>query len=340
MGLGHGHGHGHGHGREHEHDHGHGHGHDHGHDHEHDGDHGSAPASASPARQLAIALALTGTFFFVEVAAGFWTGSLSLLSDAGHMLGDSGALALALVAQHIARRPRTRVHTFGFRRVELLAALVNGLLLLLTCVMIVHEAVERLGVPRTIQGGPMLVVAGIGLLVNLASAWSLGHGPSNANMRAALLHVLSDALGSAASLIAALCVLYLDLALADTVVSLGIALLIAVSAFRLLKDTSSVLMERAPAHVDLVELETLVRTTHGVAEVHDLHAWAISDGFDAVTVHVVLDGAAHGTDVAQAVGARIRERFGIAHVTVQPEAPPASAQLVPVERLTEGKRVR
>jgi cobalt-zinc-cadmium efflux system protein len=345
--MGPGHGHGHGHGPPRGHDHGHDHGRDHGHVQRHaqgeasHAGHGvDAGRGASPSRQLAIALALTGTFFFVEMAAGFWTGSLSLLSDAGHMLGDSGALALALIAQRIARRPRTRVHTFGFRRVELLAALVNGVLLLLTCLMIVHEAVARLGTPQPIQAGPMLVVAATGLLVNLASAWVLGHGESNANVRAALLHVISDALGSLASLVAALCVLYLNLALADTLVSLGIALLIAVSAFRLLRDTSSVLMERAPSHVDLSELERLVRTTHGVADVHDLHAWAISDGFDAVTVHVVLDGAAHGTDVAQAVGARIRDRFGITHVTVQPEAPPASAQLVPVQRLIERKRGR
>lgn len=327
MGLGHGHGHGHSHG------HGHGHGHD---DHAHDAHPARQPASAS--KKLALALSLTGVFFFVEVAAGLWTGSLSLLSDAGHMLGDSGALALALIAQQIARRPRTRVHTFGFRRVEILAALVNGALLLLTCLMIIREAASRLGEPQHIQGGPMLAVSAVGLAINLVSAWVLGHGESNANVRAALLHVLSDALGSLASIIAALCVLYFDLSVADTVVSIGIALLIAASAFRVLRDTSSVLMERAPPHVDLAELEALVRATHGVSDLHDLHAWAISDGFDAVTVHVVLDGSAHGTDVAQAVGLRIRERFGIEHVTVQPEAPPVSAQLLPVERLTERKR--
>jgi cobalt-zinc-cadmium efflux system protein len=274
------------------------------------------------------------------VAAGLWTGSLSLLSDAGHMLGDSGALALALVAQHIAKRPRTRVHTFGFRRAEILAALVNGALLLVTCLMSVREAAARLGVPQHIHAGPMLAVSALGLGINLVSAWVLGHGESNANVRAALLHVMSDALGSLASIVAALCVLYWDLTVADTLVSIGIALLIAVSAIRLLKDTSSVLMERAPLHVDLSELETLVLETHGVADLHDLHAWAISDGFDAVTVHVVLDGTAHGTDVAHAVGTRIRDRYGIEHVTVQPEAPPSSAQLLPVQRLTERKRGR
>ena len=244
------------------------------------------------------------------------------------------------VAQRIARRPRTRVHTFGFRRAELLAALINGVLLLLTCVLIVHEALDRLDEPHAILGGPMLATSVIGLLVNLLSAAILSRGESNANVRAALLHVLSDALGSLAAIVAALGVLFFDLPAADTLASLGIALLIAIAALRLLRDTSGVLMEKAPAHVDLGELEQLVRATHGVADLHDLHAWAISDGFDAVTVHVVLDGSAHGTDVARAVGERIRARFGIEHVTVQPEAPPASAQLLPVERLTERGRPR
>jgi cobalt-zinc-cadmium efflux system protein len=332
MGFGHHHGHSHGHTP----------GHTHAHGHTHDHAHGGPPKQQSlgALHKLAIALALTGLFFFVEVAAGLWTGSLALLSDAGHMLGDSSALIVALVAQRIARRPRTRVHTFGFRRAEILAALINGALLLLTCILIVHEAVSRLGSPPPVLGGPMLAVAVSGLLINLLSAAVLSRGESNANVRAALLHVLSDALGSVASIVAALCVLYLALPAADTVASLCIALLIAVSALRLLRDTSSVLMERAPPHVELGELEELVRRTHGVADLHDLHAWAISDGFDAVTVHVVLDGTAHGTDVAHAVGERIRDRFGIEHVTVQPEAPPVSAQLLPVERLTERGKPR
>jgi len=316
---------------------GHGHGNAHGQssvepDHTH--------ASHAASRKLLFALSLTGLFFFVEVAAGFWTGSLSLLSDAGHMLGDSGALVLALVAQRIARRQRTRQHTFGFRRAEVLAALMNGGLLLVTCVLIVSEALSRLGETHLIRGMPMIVVAALGLVINLISAAILGHGESNANVRAAMLHVVSDALGSVAAIIAAVSVLYFDFAAADTIASLAIALLIAVSALRLLKETSSMLMDRVPAHVDLRELETLVRETHGVSDLHDLHAWAISDGFDAVTVHVVLDGAAHGTDVARAVGERIRTRYGIEHVTVQPEAPPTSAQLLPVTRLTERTRPR
>jgi cobalt-zinc-cadmium efflux system protein len=283
---------------------------------------------------LAIALGLTLAFFTVEVAAGIWTHSLALLSDAGHMLTDSGALVLALVAQRIAKRPRTRVHTFGFRRAEILAALANAALLIATCVGIVIEAFERMADPPRVDAGPMLWVAVVGLAVNLVAAVVLGHGASdNTNMRAALAHVLSDALGSVASIVAALSVLYFQFELADPLASLAISVLIGMGALRLLKQTSGVLMETAPLGIDLAELERTIRDTRGVSDLHDLHAWSISDNFAAVTVHVVLDGAGHGTDIARAVGERVRAKYGIEHVTVQPEAPPASEQLLPVERL-------
>lgn len=319
------------------HGHGHGHGHSHGHAHGSHGAHGHAhggSSSSGAGSRLAIALGLTLAFFVVEVAAGFYTHSLALLSDAGHMLTDSGALVLALAAQRIAQRPRTRVHTFGFRRAEILAALANGALLVATCVGIVFEAVERLGEPPEIRGSAMLWVAVVGLVINLLAAVVLGHGASdNTNMRAALAHVLSDALGSVASIVAALAVIYFDFPLADPLASLAISVLIGFGALRLLRQTSSVLMETAPLGIDLEELERTIRDTRGVSDLHDLHAWSISDGFAAVTVHVVLDGVGHGTDVARAVGDRVRHRFGIEHVTVQPEAPPVSNQLVPVDRL-------
>jgi cobalt-zinc-cadmium efflux system protein len=185
-----------------------------------------------------------------------------------------------------------------------------------------------------------LVVTCAGLLVNVTAAVVLGHGAKDSiNLRAALAHVISDALGSVASIGAAIALLYFDFPLADPLASLAIALLILYGAVRLVKQTGSVLMERAPQGVDLDELARTVRETPGVRDLHDLHAWSISDGFALVTVHVVLDGVSHGTDVARAVGERIRTRHGIEHVTVQPEAPPMSAQIVPVERLRrEAKR--
>ena len=176
----------------------------------------------------------------------------------------------------------------------------------------------------------MLVVAACGLVVNLASAWLLssgsGHG-HNTNTRAALAHVASDALGSVAAIVAALLVLWFGWGRADTVASLLISLLILWGAFRLVTETVNVLMESAPPGVSLDALERTIRETPGVADMHDLHAWTISDGFDAVTVHVVLDGSAHGTDIARYVGERIRQAHNVTHVTVQPESPPLSSLL-------------
>ena len=328
-------GHGHGHAGEHEHAHAAA---PHDHQHTHDDGHGHSHAAAG-SRRLAIALALTLSFFGVELVAGWLTHSLALLSDAGHMLTDSGALILALVAQRIAARPRTRQHTFGFRRAEILAALANAALLIATTASIVVEGLSRLSRPEKIDAVPMLWVATGGLVVNLVAAYVLGHGGhKNTNIKAALAHVLSDLLGSVASIVAALAVIYFDFAAADPLASLAIAALIGVGAWRLLRQTGSVLMETAPLGIDLRELEQTIRETSGVSDLHDLHAWLISDGFPVVTVHVVLDGTSHGTDIARLVGERVRTKYGISHVTVQPEAPPSSLQLLPVERLRRDTR--
>ncbi len=327
---------------EHHEQHGHGHGLGHGLGHGVPHDHPSSSATG----RLRAALVLTAGFFVVEVIGAYATGSLALLSDAAHMLTDTGALALALFAQRIAGRARTAQHTFGFRRAEVLAALINGLVLVGTAMFVLLEAVRRIGSPPEVLGMPMLIVAGLGLVVNLVAAWILGHGhlESNANVRAALLHVLSDAAGSVAAIVASVLIITAQIHSADAVASILIALLILVGAGRLVRSTLSVLMEGVPADVNLHELESVVRETEGVADVHDLHAWSISEQFVAVTVHVVLDGRSHGTDVARTVGERIQQRFGIEHVTVQPEAPGPGDQLVTVEQLLshtrEAKRER
>jgi cobalt-zinc-cadmium efflux system protein len=287
----------------------------------------------SPARRLAIALALTASFMLVEVVAGVISGSLALLSDAGHMLTDAGALALALVAQNLATRARTERHTFGYRRAEILAALINGTVLGASAVWIIIEAVRRFSDPHEILGAPMLVVAGLGLVINLIAAWLLAHGGhGNINTRAAAAHVASDAAGSVAAMIAAGLVLGFGWSIADPIASIAISLLILWGAWRLVREAVDVLMEGTPAGVDPGALEQVIRTSPGVASLHDLHVWCISDGFPVVTVHVVLDGSGHGTDVSRAVARRIQERFGIEHVTVQPE-PPAT-KIIPVTALT------
>lgn len=267
----------------------------------------------------------------VEAAVGFWSHSLALVADAGHMLADAAALALALVAQRIARRARTRKSTYGYRRAEVLAAFANGTVLALTAVWVVVEAVERWRSPPMVHGLPMMVTAALGLGVNLLSALILRSGAHNANTRAALAHVLSDALGSLGAIVAGVLVLTMDMRRADPIIGIAIGLLVAWSGVRLVRDTARVLMEGTPPHIDLAAAEAAIRAVPGVADVHDLHVWTISEGFDSLTVHVVIARGYHGTEVAAAVGQHVREKLGIEHSTVQPEAPRGDS-LVPLRR--------
>jgi len=258
----------------------------------------------------------------IEALVGWYSGSLALMADAGHMFSDAAALGLALVAQHIAARPRSQERTFGSRRAEVLAAFVNGVALAVTALLIVREAIERLLEPVAIRGGWMLATAAAGLVANLVSAAVLGSGSEqNANTRAAYLHVLSDALGSVGAMAAGLLVLIFNVRRADPIISLFIAALILWGAWRLVKETIAVLMEGTPEHVDVVALETTIRSVRGICEVHDLHAWTISEGFHAVTAHVVLNGTRHGTEVCADAARAIHDEHGIEHVTIQPEAP-------------------
>jgi len=280
----------------------------------------------APERRILLALVLTVGSMVVEVIGGLLSGSLALLSDAGHMLADAGALALALVAQRVAARPRTVLRTYGSRRAETLAAFLNGIVLGVTAVWVIVEAVDRLNRPRDVGGEWMLILAGSGLSINLLAAWVLSRGDRghNANTRAALAHVVSDAAGSVAAMLAAIGILAFGWRRADPIISLVISVLILWSAWKLIWRTAEVLMEGTPSGLHLTHLEATIRGTPGVANLHDLHAWTISDGFEAVTVHVVLDGTLHGTDVAREVCERVRKDHRITHVTVQPEAPPTA----------------
>jgi cobalt-zinc-cadmium efflux system protein len=294
-----------------------------GHDHAHG-------LRQTPEGRIRIALVLTLATMVASIAGGLVAHSLALLSDAGHMLADAAALALALVAQRVATRPRTHARTYGSRRAEVLAAFVNALLLGLTSVWVVVEAVDRWRTPPDVDGRWMLGVAVGGLAVNLLAAWTLssGHG-HNENTRAALAHVLSDAAGSMAAMLAAVIVLGWGWTRADPLISVVLAVMIFWGAWKLVARTAGVLMEGTPAGLHPPDLERTIRGTSGVGDLHDLHAWRISDGFDVVTVHVVLDGTRHGTEVAQDVCARVRDTHGIEHVTVQPEPPPARVSFQP-----------
>jgi cobalt-zinc-cadmium efflux system protein len=272
-------------------------------------------------RRLVIALALTASFLVVEVVAGILSGSLALLSDAGHMLTDAGGLGLALWAQAIGARPRSDQKTFGYRRAEILAAAGNGIVLGITAIAVIVEAVRRFTMPPHIQGIPMLAVAAVGLGINLIAGWVLSRGAGHdLNLRAAAAHVMADAAGSVAAIVAAALILSLGWTLADPIASILISMLILFGAWRLLRDATNVLMEGAPPGIEVAALERLARETAGVREVHDLHVWSIVGDAPVITAHVILTPGAHGVEVARDVGRRIGEVFGRAHVTVQPEA--------------------
>lgn len=284
-------------------------------------------------RRLVAAFAMTASFMFVEAFVGWWSNSLTLLADAGHMLADAAALGLAIFAQRIAGQARTRARTYGFRRAEVLAAFANGVALALTAIWIFVEAVQRWQHPPEIKGTALTVTAVIGLAVNLVAAALLGAGSHghNVNTRGALAHVLTDALGSVGAIVAGVCVLAFGWERADPMISVAIGLLVLWSGFRLVQETSHVLMEGSPIEIDLAHVEDTLRGVPGVADFHDLHVWSISDGFDVLTVHVVLQPGHHGTDVVAAASRILRARHRLEHITIQPE-PMQGEQLITLGR--------
>lgn len=306
--------------------------------------HGSAGQAGSAtgryARRLAWTLALTGAFLVVEVAAGFWTGSLALLADAGHMLTDAGSLALALFAAWIASRPPTPAKSYGYYRVEILAALANGVLLLGVAALILYEAYRRLLAPPDVQGPPMLVVGAAGLAVNLVGMWLLHRGAGESlNVRGAYLEVVSDALGSIGVLVAGALVITTGWRLADPLIGAAIGAFIVPRTWSLLRQSVDILLEATPAHIDLIEVARAMRAVAGVREVHDLHVWTLTSGKHAMSGHVVVDDIATSDRVVRELHALLHDRFDIEHTTVQveseplvqittrqPEPPPAHAQ--------------
>ncbi len=278
------------------------------------------PPPARPTRRLAAVLALTAAFTVVEAVGGWLSGALALLADAGHMLTDVGALGLALAGARMAGRPADSSKTSGYLRWEILAALVNGALLLAIAGWITVEAIGRLGQPQAVDARLFGAVAALGLVVNLVALRLLhaGHDHRNLNARAAYFHVLSDLLGSVGAITAAVIVGFTGWTAADPLVSLGIAVLIVFGAVRILRESVNVLLEAAPAHIAVLELERRMLEVPGVAAVHDLHLWTVTSGVVAMSGHAVVPaladhpGALEGLRVAAA-------GLGINHVTIQLE---------------------
>lgn len=268
-------------------------------------------------------LAANGLFMLVELVAGLAFGSLALLADAGHMLSDVAGLAIALVAQTLTSRPASVRHTFGLQRSEVIGAQANGVILVAASGWIVLEGLRRVGDAPEVQGAGLVVVAGIGLLVNVFSALLLARVQGNSlNMRGALVHMMADAAGSVGAMIAGVAVLIADVMWVDPAVSLFIAAMVAWSAWGLLRDATHVLLEGAPHGIDPDEVSSLISAVPQVVSVHHLHLWSIASDTPALSVHVVLDADPRLHD-AQQTGDEIREqlqeRFGLVHSTIELE---------------------
>jgi cobalt-zinc-cadmium efflux system protein len=274
---------------------------------------------AADRRRLAWTLVLVALYAGAEVAGGLATNSLALLADAGHMVSDAAALGLALFALWMAGKPGSAQHTYGYRRVEILAALANGAALLAVAVFIVVEAIGRFRQPPEVEAPLMMAIAAGGLLVNgVALAVLHGGRDSSLNLRGAWLHVAGDALGSVQALVAGGLIWAFDWRLADPIVSVLISLLVVWSGWKLLAETLSVLMEQAPRHIDVKRVEEAIAGVPGVREVHDLHVWTITSGMEAMSVHVVAPDR-EASPLLRDIRASMHSGFGIDHVTVQVE---------------------
>jgi cobalt-zinc-cadmium efflux system protein len=290
--------------------------------------HAHAPGAADlgdrRAKALVFALIANGGFLLVELVGGFVFGSLALLADGAHMVSDVVALGIALVAQRVASRPPTERHTYGFVRAEVLAAQLNGVLLLASAIAIIVEAIHRFGDPHKLDGGPVLVIGALGLAVNVVSAVAIGRlAAGNLNLRAATLHLGADALGSVAVIAAAIAVLVGDLEWVDPAASLVIAALVVFGAGNVLRASTRVLLEGAPAGVDVAAVRDALAGQPDVEAVHHLHVWALASETVALSAHVLLAGDTWTLHDAQVRMDELKEMlehdFAIAHATLEVE---------------------
>ena len=270
--------------------------------------------------RLKWALTLSAVYFFAELIAGFLTNSLALLSDAGHMVTDVAALALSLFAFRMARRPATLSSTYGFHRLEILAALFNGLMWWLIVGVILTAADGRLRQPPHVDSEGMLIVAVLGLVVNVASGAILyGAHHHNLNLRGAFLHVVSDAMGSVGAITAGLIMLATGWYLADPLISIFIGILILYSSWSLVRDSLSVLMQAVPKGIELEEVRQTIEAVDGVSKVHDLHVWAVTSDIFTLSAHAVVENGGDFHAVLNGIEWTLKERFNIEHVTIQLE---------------------
>ncbi len=286
--------------------------HTHSHSHGHRG--------AGSINKLKLALGLTAVYMFAEAIGGWLTNSLALLADAGHMLTDVAALSLTLAAIWFAARPATAKKTFGYYRLEILAAFDNGIALVLNSLWVIYEAYERWQTAPEIKGTALTIIAVGGLLINIICAGLLhGDHTHDLNMRSAWLHVIGDALGSVTAIAAGVLIVSFGWVWADAVSSVLISLIIIAGAWNLIRESVNVLLEGTPAHINLKAVEETIRATENVEDVHDLHIWTITSGMEALSVHIIHAETVLPKELLQTVRTRLHDEFGIDHLTIQME---------------------
>lgn len=301
--------------------HHHGHHHGPGHSHHHHADDGQN------ATRLIVVLLLTAAYMLAEAIGGWYSHSLALIADAGHMLSDVAALGLSLFAVWISRKPPTAARSYGYYRTEILAALANAATLIAISIWVCIEAYHRLQVPGEVAGRVVMAIAAGGFLINIAGMWVLSGGRhGNLNIRGAWLHVATDALGNIGTVAAGAAVVYLGYRWADPVASVAIALLVCWSSWALLRESVDVLMEGTPRGIEPDRVRDALGGVEGVAAVHDLHIWSITSGRISLSAHIAVDGSRADRDVLPDLCAQLREVFGITHVTLQLESECAATE--------------
>lgn len=288
----------------------------------HGHNHGGERRDAKSLQRLKIALVLTAVYMIAEAVGGYLTNSLALIADAGHMLTDVAALSLTLGAIWFAARPATEEKTYGYYRIEILAALLNGLALLLISVWVIYEAYERWQTPPEVKGFDMMLVACGGLVVNLVAAWLLhSDHKHDLNMRGAWLHVMGDALGSVTAIVAGLLIVWFNWTWADAACSVLISIIIIFGSWNLMRESINILLEGTPRHIDISAVEKTIMQTPGVNGVHDLHVWTITSGMEALSAHVRCDGKTSPNELLKSIRGRLHDELGIDHLTIQMETP-------------------
>ncbi len=297
------------------------------HDHHQHPEH-HAHAKGGSRTPLVWALVLTFCFAIIEALTGWWSGSLALLGDAGHMVSDSAALGLALLAAWIAQRPPSATHTYGFGRIETLTAFANGLLMIVIVVAIVAAAIDRLQHPQPVQGGAVMAVATLGLLINIAVLRMLHRGEQTLNTRGAALHVMGDLLGSVAAIVSGAVIYFTGWMPVDPILSMVICGLILATSINLLRESLHVILEGVPTHLHLREVGAAMARVPGVISVHDLHIWIMGNGQPALSAHVVIGDLAQWPDILAQQLHLLDKHYRVEHVTLQPELRAAAPPLV------------